>query len=464
MTDQVAELALGRGLIELAAAAFLASLGLASIALFLLRRRSADLTLSYGGFALLYAVRLASGNDLVQLALGGSDRFWEALDAGLTYAILPLATWFSRGLLGAGWRRSLHWLHRAACVFAPIALAGLLVSSSSVWLMRVNNILVLAMLGAIGMTLGRIKSEGVGSMRVVRAGTAVVIVLAVAENLRSMGMLPWPMRIEFIGMTTFLMSLASAVADRFLQAEGRLAAVERELATARRIQERILPDRVPNTRRFRISARYVPMTEVAGDFYAFPNAGDGRAAVLVADVSGHGVPAALIASMVKIATASHRDDAGDPGALLTSLSQSLDGQLGGQFVTAVCLSLHDATAEVAWSIAGHPPPLRWSAGEQRLSSLDGGGILIGLMSAAYSSQRLRVSPGDRVIVYTDGVLEVTNAAGEFFGDSRFHAVIEEHAARASADLADAIIAEMRAWRGKLHGFDDDVTLVVVEVL
>jgi sigma-B regulation protein RsbU (phosphoserine phosphatase) len=463
MTNQISELALGRGLIELAAAAFLASLGLASIALFALRRRSADLTLSYGVFALLYAVRLATGNELVQLALGGSGQFWDALDAGLTYLILPAATWFSRGLLGAGWRRSLEWLHRVACVFAPVAIAGIAVSGSPFWAMGVNNVLVLGMLAAIGITLVRTNPGGVGSMRVVHAGTAVVIVLGVAENLRSMGLLPWPMRIEFIGMTTFLTSLAFAVADRFLQAEGRLAAVDRELATARRIQERILPERVPTLRHFRITARYVPMTEVAGDFYDFPNGGDGHTAVLVADVSGHGVPAALIASMVKIATASHRDEAADPGALLTSLSQSLDGQLGGQFVTAVCVSLHDAADEITWSIAGHPPPLRWSAADRRVTTLDGGGILMGLMPASYSTGRVRVARGDRVIVYTDGVLEVANAAGEFFGDSRFQAVIADHADRSSADLSDAIISEMRAWRGKA-GFDDDVTLVIVEVL
>jgi len=463
MTTQVSELALGRDLIELAAAAFLASLGLASTALFALRRRSADLTLSYGGFALLYAARLAIGNELLQLALGGPEQFWDALDSGLTYLILPVATWFSRGLLGPGWRGSLDWLHRIARVFAPVAIAGVAVADSPFWAMRVNNVLVLGMIAAIGITLARTNPGGVGSMRIVRAGTAVVIVLGVAENLRSMGLLPWPMRIEFIGMTTFLTSLAFAVADRFLQAEGRLAAVERELATARRIQERILPERVPNLRRFRITVRYVPMTEVAGDFYDFPNTGDGRAAVLVADVSGHGVPAALIASMVKIATASHRDTAADPGALLTSLSQSLDGQLGGQFVTAVCISLDDGANEIAWSIAGHPSPLRWSAADRRLTSLDGGGILIGLMSASYATQRTAVAPGDRVIVYTDGVLEVTNAAGEFFGDDRFHQVIAEHADRPSADLADAILAEMRVWRGKAHGFDDDVTLVIVEV-
>jgi sigma-B regulation protein RsbU (phosphoserine phosphatase) len=130
----------------------------------------------------------------------------------------------------------------------------------------------------------------------------------------------------------------------------------------------------------------------------------------------------------------------------------------------VCVSLHDGINEISWAIAGHPPPLRWSAADRRVSHLDGGGILIGLTSASYSTQRAGVSPGDRVIVYTDGVLEVTNPAGEFFGDQRFQAVIEEHADRPSGDLADAILGEMRAWRGKVHGFDDDVTLVIVEVL
>lgn len=448
-------------LIVLAAASFIASLGVAALALYALRKRSADMTpLAFAAFALMYAVRLAITTPTLQAALGASLP-WGYIGAGLTYAILPAGAWMGETLLGSGWHGSIRLVRIIGVIVAPVAVAGMFATARAEWAMLLNNLLVVAMVGAIGLAVFR-RGADVSTIAV-RIGTGVAAAFILAENLRGMAVLPWPARIEFVGIVAFASSIAFAVADRFLRTEGRLAGVERELATARRIQQAILPERVPELQRFRLDVTYLPMTEVAGDFYDFLDAGGPRGTVLVADVSGHGVPAALIASMVKVAAASHAGSASDPGVLLSAVSRTLEGQLGGQFLTAMCLHLDAERGELVYAGAGHPPLLHWRAAERTLDSLSSDGILIGLVQSQYASRTARVERGDRLLVYTDGVLEATNADGAFFGDDRFHAVIAEHAAKSGAELTRAIVDDMVRWSGRPTGFDDDVTLVVVEV-
>jgi phosphoserine phosphatase RsbU/P len=220
---------------------------------------------------------------------------------------------------------------------------------------------------------------------------------------------------------------------------------------------------VPEFQRFRLAVTYLPMTEVAGDFYDFLNVSGPRGTILIADVSGHGVPAALIASMVKVAAASHDGIASDPGALLSAVSRTLDGQLGGQFFTAMCVYLDGERGEIAYAGAGHPPLLHWRAAEQKLEMLHSEGLLIGLVPSQYASRRTPVRRGDRLFVYTDGVLEATDRKGAFFGDERFHATIVQNATKSCAELGGSILEGMTRWSGSSHAFDDDVTLIVVEV-
>lgn len=448
-------------LIALAAAGFIASLGVAALALYALRRRSADMTpLAFAAFALMYAVRLATATPTMRVAVG-SGAPWGYVGAALTYAILPAGAWMGESLLGAGWRGSLRIVRVIAVIVAPVAIAGMFVTGSPESSMLVNNVLVLAMIGAIGATVVR-RGADISTV-VVRLGVMVAVAFILAENLRGIAVLPWPAGIEFIGIVAFVSSIAFAVADRFLRTEGRLAGVERELATARRIQQAILPERIPELQRFRLDVTYLPMTEVAGDFYDFLDVTGPRGTVLIADVSGHGVPAALIASMVKVAAASHAGSAADPGALLSAVSGTLDGQLGGQLLTAMCVHLDAERGEIAYAGAGHPPLLHWRAAERTLDSLTSDGLLIGVVRSQYVSRRARVQRGDRLLIYTDGVLEATNRDGAFFGDERFHAVIAQNAAKSGAELARSIVTDMVRWSGRGMGFDDDVTLVVVEV-
>jgi sigma-B regulation protein RsbU (phosphoserine phosphatase) len=185
----------------------------------------------------------------------------------------------------------------------------------------------------------------------------------------------------------------------------------------------------------------------------------------VADVSGHGVPAALIASMIKVAASSHRDEIRTPGHLLTLMNRTLDGQLGGQFVTAMSVHL-DRTAGVAsFAGAGHPPILHWRAGPRDLVTLQSTGMILGPFPfAEYDTGRQSIASGDRLILYTDGLLEATNGTDAMFGDERFPSLLRQHADRPGVDLADIILRELARWSGKASAFDDDVTLVIVDVV
>jgi sigma-B regulation protein RsbU (phosphoserine phosphatase) len=450
--------------VGLVAATFIGSLAVAALALYLLRRRSADVTpLAFASFALLYAVRLAGETQVFRAALPstGGRATWRYIVAALTYAILPAGAWMGESLLGHGWRGTLKFLRTIAVVTAPIAIAGMFAIGPPEWLMPLNNLLVLALLAAIGAAV--VQHTPDASTVLVRVGVSVAAAIVAAENLRSLGLIRWPPGFEFVGILCFVVAMAFAVADRFLAREGRLAAVDRELATARRIQQALLPERVPQTSRFRIDVKYVPMTAVAGDFYDFLDVDESRSTVFLADVSGHGVPAALIASMVKVAAASHRGQASDPGALLSAVSRTLDGHLGQQFLTAVCVHLDGERGQVRYAGAGHPPVLHWASVEQTLKVLASDGMLIGLMPSDYVSRTVTVHPGDRLFVYTDGVLEAANNEGTFFGDARFYDVIRENATGSSGELADLIVREITRWSGSPAGFADDLTLLVIEV-
>src|SRR5271167_1751022 len=137
----------------------------------------------------------------------------------------------------------------------------------------------------------------------------------------------------------------------------QLLAIQKELETARQIQLSILPAEIPKIEGLDIAARYVPMSSVAGDFYDFIIVDEKHLGILVADVSGHGMPAALIASMLKIALASQVAHAFDPGRVLGGLNQSLCGKFKHHFVTAAYLFVDREKNTMSYAGAGHPPLL-----------------------------------------------------------------------------------------------------------
>ncbi len=223
-----------------------------------------------------------------------------------------------------------------------------------------NNVLVIGFTLAMIIYLYVAPVGNVPELKTLRIVVLIWGLFVIYNNLR--GWLPTGGGdFEFIGFAIFLCSLGYLVAQRSLHNEQALLAIRSELEIARRIQTSILPEGMPELSGAIIAAQYVPMSQ-AGDFYDFLLVDDRRLGVLIADVSGHGVPAALVASMVKVAIAAQAEHADDPAKVMAGLNSVLSGKLQGQFVTAAYLFLDLAAGIGRYSAAGPSTPATLSGG------------------------------------------------------------------------------------------------------
>lgn len=266
-----------------------------------------------------------------------------------------------------------------------------------------------------------------------------------------------------LGFAVLLLSFGFVAVQFISASERRLLSIENELAIAREIQRSILPGSTPALKDLRITAAYRPMTAVAGDFYEFIPLDQGRVGFLVADVSGHGVPAALIAAMVKVALQTVLPCAADPGEVLRRLNRILRGQLHEQFVTAAYLLIDTRNRKALYSAAGHPPLLR-SRGDH-FERIESNGIVFGVLpDPDYPVRELTIHPGDRFLLYTDGVIEPENASGVSFGDARLEQVVLNNQSRPPSELVEQLLSEIRRWQPASLAQQDDITLIVIDVL
>ena len=209
----------------------------------------------------------------------------------------------------------------------------------------------------------------------------------------------------------------------------------------------------------------VPMTAVAGDFYDFLCIDEKRVGILVADVSEHGVPAALIASMLKVAFAGQAAHAHDPARVLNGLNGSLCGNFEAHFVTAAYLFVDLEKSLLHYSAAAHPPLMIASGAAGNVREIEANGLMLGMFpEAVYSSVEIRVCPGDRCLLYTDGILEAKNAAQEEFGESRCKEFLETHRAIPAALFANALLENIGGFSGynSTRAQEDDITLLVLD--
>jgi phosphoserine phosphatase RsbU/P len=273
-----------------------------------------------------------------------------------------------------------------------------------------------------------------------------------------------------LGFAVLLFSFSYVALQMVFASERRLLAIDKELEIARRLQFSILPENIPEISNIRIAVAYQPMTAVAGDFYEFLVVDQHRAGFLVADVSGHGVPAALIASMIKIAMQSVTPWTHEPDQVLRRLGAILSGQLRDQYVSAAYLWIDTATRQARYSAAGHPPLLRWRAADSALAHIESNGMLFGVhihgitADGDYPVRDLPLAPGDRFLLYTDGIVEPENVAGESFGDHRLEQIVRENQSRPASELSQRLLAEVQAWQPSSLSQQDDITLVVIDVL
>jgi sigma-B regulation protein RsbU (phosphoserine phosphatase)/two-component system sensor histidine kinase ChiS len=206
------------------------------------------------------------------------------------------------------------------------------------------------------------------------------------------------------------------------------------------------------------------MSRVAGDLYDFMPIGERGLGVLVADVAGHGAPAALIAAMVKVAFSAQRPHARQPVRLVGELNRILCANLKRDFVTALYLYVDLEQRRLIACSAGHPGPLLLRGGSVR--ELEVRGVLLGRFAdAAYQELAVELAVGDRLVAYTDGVVEARSPEGELYGAERLERAVVAGRDLALEAFADGLIEGARGFtrRPGREALDDDLTLVVLDV-
>jgi phosphoserine phosphatase RsbU/P len=371
---------------------------------------------------------------------------FRELTLGKLRAVIQVAAWFGLAIGASG------------------ILVFVMTSASS--LMPYNNLLaacvLLLLMGVVAVPRVSSRYLVFHDRGVLAVGTFGFAAEALYENIaRPIGFKPLPV-LDHIGFALLLFSLAYAALKLVFVNERRLLAVENELEIAHNIQISILPPEVPSSRNLRMSAAYRPMTAVAGDFYEFVPVDDARVGILVADVAGHGVAAALIASMIKVAMQSVASSAHDPEAVLVGLNRVFSSQRPSQLISAAYLWLDTESRTARYSAAGHPPLLRWTHGH--LDRIESNGFLLGMaQNGAYPVATLAIEAGERFLLYTDGVIDVENGRGEFFGDTKLEEVVRANQSLSPSELSEELLSQVDRWRPGSTPQLDDMTLVVVDV-
>ena len=254
---------------------------------------------------------------------------------------------------------------------------------------------------------------------------------------------PVPLQISDIGDFLFVLAIGVVMFFRFTRVSREQTRVAAELEAAREIQQRLVPARLPNVPGYALEAAYFPAQEVGGDFYQILEQSDGARLLVVGDVSGKGLKAAMTGTLVLGALRTLARELLGPAAVLGRLNEQLIETAEGGFVTCVCvrLQLNGATTVAS---AGHLAPYR--NGQEVCVDQS---LPLGITTTAtYAEHGFQLDPGDRLTLLSDGVVEARDSRGQLFGFDRTRAV--------SADGAAAI-----ARTALNYGQEDDITVVTL---
>jgi sigma-B regulation protein RsbU (phosphoserine phosphatase) len=283
-------------------------------------------------------------------------------------------------------------------------------------------------------------------------GSVDLAVEAMRRGVRDFVQKPWDNR----QLVTMLRSQIDAGRVRRQQQQHQ----DRELQEARRIQQKLLPARLPQVDGWSIAASWQPAAGVGGDCYDTIAFGSSRVGVSIADVVGKGIPAALMMSNLQASVRAFATERVSPGDLCRQVNRVLCGNIAeGRFISFFYCVVDTRKEAVTYSNAGHYPPIviRVDGSVERLTA---GGPVLGVFSdGVYEEASVPIRPGDRVILFTDGITEARNAADEEFGEERLIATAVQIRRASSAVIDHSLAATLAAFTG--GNYQDDATLVVM---
>lgn len=456
--------ALRRDAFDLLLGTTLTIMGLLAVVLFTARKRPAQRGLLWFGiFLCFYGIRLFFSTGIFRFTAEPVPQIvWRYLESAITYLIPLLGVLFFREIFPS-WNRIVRPLAVALGIFAGIGVIADQLLHRPYSLHSPNNGIVIV--GFLFLLVALYRYPSVSNTQALRAGVLIFSITVLIRNIATFSNpdsplgAPW---LESLGFTCFLIGLGTVVAQRLFDQEEQFIEINKELEIARRIQTSILPGQAPSNRLVNIATQYLAMTAVAGDFYDFLLLDENRIGILIADVSGHGVPAALIASMVKVAISAQSPHAADPAQVLSGMNRTLCGKMQSQFVTAAYLFLDLQNSLVRYAAAGHPPLLCFEQVRGATDSITENGLMLGLFpTAPYSVVERKLHGQTRFLLYTDGILEASNGTEQFFGEERVREVLSDARNLSAEECAALLIQRVQQWTA--HRQEDDLTVIVIDV-
>ncbi|MBN1533428.1 MAG: SpoIIE family protein phosphatase [Spirochaetes bacterium] len=243
----------------------------------------------------------------------------------------------------------------------------------------------------------------------------------------------------------------------------RNVVMEEELEIARLIMEKVLPRSSPEKRGYRCHMAHIPMDKVGGDFYHYCDKGD-VIELMVADVSGHGLPGAFLSLITKMALEGVTAIA-TPSQMMSHLNDAVfRATVKSNYITSFLCVINARTNVMSYCNAGHLPALLYRPVEGDFIELQAKGNPLGLFGQLRVEEKsLRLRPGERLVLFTDGIIECRASGGEMYGTGRLKDFIVRTAGETPGAFADILVGDLRAFAGT-KGFEDDLTLVVLDVL
>lgn len=366
-------------------------------------------------------------------------------------ASLFLASYGAQGPYGGFWRLLFAGLAASVPIFA---VGGFLFAPVEIWVtrrptpLRTRHALVLrgGVLGAAGM---------VGAF----VAHVIVVWLLAAPPPGTL----FPVLLvtySFIGAS---IGLFYTFFDEFIYQLQFSAQLTHEMRVARGIQQGLFPRQIPQVKGHSLAARCQPARETGGDFFDFIELGDGRLGLIIADVAGKGMPAALLMANTRSVWRAEARLGDGPAETLRRVNRSLWQDMNANsksFVTCLYAVLTPPAREIRLASAGHPLPLRHN--DAGIREIEVYGLPLGLEpDAAFDEVTVLLNPGDTLLLYTDGVIEAMNSSRRMFGLERLTAFMEREGHSTAETLAEQAWLEARAFSGQA-GQDDDITVMVLK--
>ena len=302
--------------------------------------------------------------------------------------------------------------------------------------------------------LGRLQAFDASLPVVVMTGWGSIdlAVEAMRRGVRDFVQKPW----DNAALVTLLRTEIEAGRERRTRADRE----RRELEEARKIQRTLLPAALPQVDGFELSASWQPAAGVGGDCYDALRFSPHRLALSIADVVGKGIPAALLMSNLQAAVRAFASEAARPGELCELVNAVLCGHIAeGRFISFFYCVADSELGTLSYANAGHFPPVLVKASGSVVRLSAGGPVLGVIPGSPYEAETVSFGPGDRLILYTDGITEAANGAEELFGEDRLlELAVAERTCSAPA-LQSRLIDAVVSFSGR--GFADDATLMVL---